>query len=64
MDIELFLADIGNDHSDNITNRISKTIDSYIINQENILKIFRASLQIIKRNQDIEIKDIILALFM
>lgn len=64
MDIELFLADIGNDHSDNITNRISKTIDSYIINQENILKIFRASIQITKRNRDIKIKDIILALFM
>ena len=64
IDVELFSVGIGKDNSEFITNRISSTIDSYNNEQENILKIFRASLQIRKGKQIMKFKDIILALFM
>ncbi|CAO1328457.1 unnamed protein product [Diamesa hyperborea] len=63
IDVELFSVGIGKDSSDSITNRISTTIDSYFNEPENIMKIFRASLQIRKGKQIMKFKDIIIALF-
>ncbi|CAO1313228.1 unnamed protein product [Diamesa tonsa] len=63
IDVELFSVGIGKDSSDNITNRISTTIDSYFNEPENILKIFRASLQIRKGKQIMRFRDIVIALF-